>query len=300
VQYVDGAKGYILAPDGLKAGMTVLSSKNADITPGNALRLRFIPVGTMLHNVELKIGKGGQLVRSAGAAAQLMAKDGDYAQVRLPSGEVRMVHLRLPCLHRSGLEPPARARLARQGRSYRWLGRRPHNRGVAMNPVDHPMGGGEGRTSGGRHPCSPWGQLSKGKKTRTNKATTSSSSRTEVRRSDGSTQSKKGPFVDDHLAGEGRQGGQAANDRKMIKTWSRRSTITPEFVGLHLRRAQRPEVHHRVRHREHGRPQARRVRARRARSTVIRPTKAKAGPQVIPCDPSFPWASSLAIPGSGC
>ena len=173
VQYVDGAKGYILAPDGLKAGMTVLSSKNADITPGNALRLRFIPVGTMLHNVELKIGKGGQLARSAGAAAQLMAKDGDYAQLRLPSGEVRMVHLdcRASIGQVSNLQH-ARVSLGKAGRS-RWLGRRPHNRGVSMNPVDHPMGGGEGRTSGGRHPCSPWGQLSKGLKTRNNKRTDS-------------------------------------------------------------------------------------------------------------------------------
>lgn len=169
--YVDGEKSYILAPDGLKVGDTVVSSKNADITPGNALRLRYIPVGTMIHNIELKIGKGGQLVRSAGTAAQLMAKDGDYAQVRLPSGEVRMVHLncRATVGQVSNLQH-ARYALGKAGRS-RWLGRRPHVRGVAMNPVDHPMGGGEGRTSGGRHPCSPWGQLSKGLKTRTNKTT---------------------------------------------------------------------------------------------------------------------------------
>ncbi|UJR85953.1 50S ribosomal protein L2 [Sandaracinus amylolyticus] len=169
LHYVDGEKAYILAPDGLKQGDTVVSSKNADITPGNALRLRFIPVGTMVHNIELKIGKGGQLVRSAGAAAQLMAKDGEYAQVRLPSGEVRMVHLncRATVGQVSNLQH-ARVSHGKAGRT-RWLGRRPHNRGVAMNPVDHPMGGGEGRTSGGRHPCSPWGQLAKGLKTRTNK-----------------------------------------------------------------------------------------------------------------------------------
>jgi large subunit ribosomal protein L2 len=125
----------------------------------------------MIHNVELKVGKGGQMVRSAGAAAQLMAKDGAYAQLRLPSGEVRMVHLdcRATVGQVSNLHH-ARVSHGKAGRS-RWLGRRPHNRGVTMNPVDHPMGGGEGRTSGGRHPCSPWGQLSKGKKTRTNKAT---------------------------------------------------------------------------------------------------------------------------------
>ncbi len=171
LHYTDGVKSYILAPDGLKAGMTVLSSKHADITLGNALRLRFIPVGTMIHNVEMKVGKGAQLVRSAGTAAQLVAKDGSYAQLRLPSGEVRMIHLdcRASIGQVSNIHH-ARASLGKAGRS-RWLGRRPHNRGVSMNPVDHPMGGGEGRTSGGRQPCSPWGQLSKGLKTRTNKAT---------------------------------------------------------------------------------------------------------------------------------
>jgi large subunit ribosomal protein L2 len=169
--YVDGDKAYILAPDGLKQGDTVVSSKNADITPGNALRLRFIPVGTMIHAIELKIGKGAQMVRSAGTSAQLMAKDGDYAQIRLPSGEVRMVHLncRATVGQVSNIHH-ARVSHGKAGRT-RWLGRRPHNRGVAMNPVDHPMGGGEGRTSGGRHPCSPWGQLSKGLKTRVNKTT---------------------------------------------------------------------------------------------------------------------------------
>jgi large subunit ribosomal protein L2 len=171
LHYVDGQKSYILAPDGLKAGDTVISSRNADIKPGNAMPLRYIPLGTMVHAVELKIGKGAQLVRSAGTAAQLMAKDGDYAQLRLPSGEVRMVHLncRASIGQVSNIEH-ARVSLGKAGRS-RWLGRRPHNRGVAMNPVDHPMGGGEGRTSGGRHPCSPWGQLTKGLKTRTNKTT---------------------------------------------------------------------------------------------------------------------------------
>ncbi|MCC6876264.1 MAG: 50S ribosomal protein L2 [Sandaracinaceae bacterium] len=169
--YADGEKRYILAPDGLKAGQTVVSSRNADIQPGNAMPLRFIPVGTMVHAVELKIGKGAQLVRAAGTAAQLMAKDGDYAQLRMPSGEVRMVHLNCRAtVGQVSNAQHARISIGKAGRS-RWLGRRPHNRGVTMNPVDHPMGGGEGRTSGGRHPCSPWGQLSKGLKTRTNKAT---------------------------------------------------------------------------------------------------------------------------------
>jgi large subunit ribosomal protein L2 len=171
LHYVDGDKRYILAPDGLKEGDKIVSSRNADIKPGNAMTLRYIPLGTMIHNIELKKGKGGQLVRSAGTAAALMAKDGSYAQVRLPSGEVRMVHL--DCHATIGQVSNidhANISLGKAGRS-RWLGRRPHNRGVTMNPVDHPMGGGEGRTSGGRHPCSPWGQLSKGLKTRNNKRT---------------------------------------------------------------------------------------------------------------------------------
>jgi large subunit ribosomal protein L2 len=171
LNYLDGEKAYILAPDGLAVGDTIVSSRKADIKPGNSLPLRFVPVGTMVHNLELKMGKGAQLVRSAGAAAQLMAKDGDYGQVRLPSGEVRLVHLncRATIGQVSNLDH-SKISQGKAGRS-RWLGRRPHNRGVTMNPVDHPMGGGEGRTSGGRHPVSPWGQLSKGLKTRNNKRT---------------------------------------------------------------------------------------------------------------------------------
>jgi large subunit ribosomal protein L2 len=169
LNYADGSKSYILAPDGLAVGDEVVSSKNADIKPGNALPLRSIPAGTLIHNIETKIGKGAQLVRSAGTAAQLMAKEGDYAHVRLPSSEVRKIHLN--CCATVGQVSNAmhaRISLGKAGRK-RWLGRRPHNRGVTMNPVDHPMGGGEGRSSGGRHPCSPWGQLAKGKKTRTSK-----------------------------------------------------------------------------------------------------------------------------------
>jgi large subunit ribosomal protein L2 len=171
LHYADGDKRYILAPDGLKQGDTVSSSRNADIRPGNSLPIGEIPAGTMIHNVELKRGKGGQLVRSAGVAAQLMAKDGDYAQIKLPSGEVRKIHVlcRATVGQVSNIEHQ-NVSLGKAGRS-RWLGRRPHNRGVTMNPVDHPMGGGEGRTSGGRHPCSPWGQLAKGLKTRNNKRT---------------------------------------------------------------------------------------------------------------------------------
>ncbi|MES1182833.1 MAG: 50S ribosomal protein L2 [Myxococcales bacterium] len=171
LHYADGVKTYILAPDGLKQGDTVVSSRGADIKPGNSLPLGVIPAGTMVHNVELRKGKGGQLVRSAGVAAQLMARDGDYATVKLPSGEVRKIHVecRATIGQVSNLEHQ-NISLGKAGRS-RWLGRRPHNRGVTMNPVDHPMGGGEGRTSGGRHPCSPWGQLAKGLKTRNNKRT---------------------------------------------------------------------------------------------------------------------------------
>ncbi|HLV68851.1 MAG TPA: 50S ribosomal protein L2 [Polyangiaceae bacterium] len=173
LHYQDGEKRYILAPDGLKQGDTVISSRHGDIRPGNCLPLGEIPAGTMIHNIETKKGKGGQLVRAAGAAAQLMAKDGDYALVKLPSGEVRRVHIacRASIGQVSNLEHQ-NITLGKAGRS-RWLGRRPHNRGVSMNPVDHPMGGGEGRTSGGRHPTSPWGQLAKGKKTRNNKRTDS-------------------------------------------------------------------------------------------------------------------------------
>lgn len=171
LHYVDGVKTYILAPDGLKAGDKVVSSRHADIKPGNALPVRFIPLGTVVHNLELKVGKGAQLVRSAGSAAQLIAKDGDWGQVRLPSGEIRKIHLDCRATIGQVSNPDhANVTIGKAGRS-RWLGKRPHNRGVSMNPVDHPMGGGEGRTSGGRHPCSPWGQLSKGLKTRHNKRT---------------------------------------------------------------------------------------------------------------------------------
>jgi large subunit ribosomal protein L2 len=171
LNYGDGEKLYILAPDGLKVGDRIISSRNADIKPGNSLPLHAIPLGTSIHNIELKKGKGGQLCRSAGVAAQLMAKEGDWGQVRLPSGEVRLVHLE--CRATIGQVSNAdhqNISIGKAGRT-RWLGKRPHNRGVTMNPVDHPMGGGEGRTSGGRHPCSPWGQLSKGLKTRNNKRT---------------------------------------------------------------------------------------------------------------------------------
>jgi large subunit ribosomal protein L2 len=170
LSYHDGEKRYILAPVGLKVGDTVMSGDDADIKPGNTLPLQNIPLGTMIHNVELKIGKGGQLVRSAGSAAQLMAKEGDYASVKLPSGEVRRIHIRCRAtIGQVGNVDHENRSLGKAGRS-RWLGRRPHVRGIAMNPVDHPMGGGEGRGKG-NHPQSPWGVLAKGYKTRHNPRT---------------------------------------------------------------------------------------------------------------------------------
>jgi large subunit ribosomal protein L2 len=171
LHYQDGEKRYILAPDGLGVGDLVISSKNADIKPGNSLPLRYIPLGTTLHAIEMKVGGGAQLARSAGTSAQLMAKEGDWGHLRLPSGEVRLVHLNCRAtVGAIGNSDHANVELGKAGRT-RWKGRRPHNRGVVMNPVDHPMGGGEGRSSGGRHPCSPWGQKSKGLKTRVNKRT---------------------------------------------------------------------------------------------------------------------------------
>lgn len=173
LHYADGEKRYILAPVGLKVGDTVESGDSAQINVGNAMPIRRIPLGTVVHNVELKIGRGGQMVRSAGAGAQVMAKEGVHAQLRLPSGEVRKVHIDCRAtIGQVGNVEHNNISLGKAGRK-RWLGRRPHNRGVTMNPVDHPMGGGEGRSSGGRHPTTPWGKKTKGLKTRRNKRTDS-------------------------------------------------------------------------------------------------------------------------------
>jgi large subunit ribosomal protein L2 len=170
LHYVDGEKRYILAPLNLKVGDTVLSGPEADIKPGNALPLRAIPLGTIIHNVELKIGKGAQLARSAGTFAQLMSKEGKYSQIKLPSGEVRLILQDCyATIGQVGNIDHENVNIGKAGRS-RWLGKRPKVRGVAMNPVDHPHGGGEGRTSGGRHPVTPWGIPTKGYKTRTNKS----------------------------------------------------------------------------------------------------------------------------------
>ncbi|MDP6482970.1 MAG: 50S ribosomal protein L2 [Nitrospinota bacterium] len=166
VKYADGDKRYILTPMKTQVGHVVMAGEGAEIRPGNTLSLSAIPLGTIIHNVELKPGRGGQLARSAGAQAQLMAKEGSYAQVRLPSSEVRMVPLACRAtIGQLGNLDHENISLGKAGRS-RWLGRRPKVRGVAMNPIDHPMGGGEGKSSGGRNPTTPWGKPTKGYKTR--------------------------------------------------------------------------------------------------------------------------------------
>ncbi len=171
LHYRDGEKRYILAPVGLGVGDVVVSGERADMKPGNALPLKNIPTGSLIHNVELKVGKGGQLIRSAGSYGQLMAKEGRYAQIRMPSGEVRKVLLACRAtIGQVGNIEHENVSVGKAGRT-RWLGMRPKVRGVAMNPVDHPLGGGEGKTSGGRHPCTPWGVPTKGYKTRKNKVT---------------------------------------------------------------------------------------------------------------------------------
>jgi large subunit ribosomal protein L2 len=173
LHYADGEKRYILAPIGLTVGQTVLSGSEAEPNPGNAMCLEDIPVGVQIHNVELKIGRGGQLCRSAGSAAQLQAREGKYAVVLLPSGELRRIHVKCRAtIGRVGNTDHQNVKLGKAGRK-RHLGRRPTVRGTAMNPVDHPMGGGEGRTAGGRHPCSPTAVLAKGGRTRRKGNTTS-------------------------------------------------------------------------------------------------------------------------------
>jgi len=168
LHYRDGEKRYIPAPTGVTVGDELVSGPEAEIRPGNALPLGLIPLGTVLHAVEMKPGKGAQLVRAAGGSAQLMAREGDYVTLRMPSGENRLIHVRCQAtIGQVGNLDHENQRIGKAGRS-RWLGRRPNVRGVAMNPVDHPMGGGEGRSSGGRHPCTPWGKPTKGHKTRKN------------------------------------------------------------------------------------------------------------------------------------
>jgi len=169
LHYADGEKRYILAPLGVQVGEVLVSGPDVEARPGNALPLARIPLGTVVHGIELKPGKGAQIVRCAGTGAQLMAREGSYATLRLPSGEMRMVHIRCQAtVGQIGNIEHENQDSGKAGRS-RWRGRRPNVRGVAMNPVDHPMGGGEGRSSGGRHPCTPWGKPTKGHKTRSNK-----------------------------------------------------------------------------------------------------------------------------------
>ncbi|HYM32649.1 MAG TPA: 50S ribosomal protein L2 [Candidatus Cybelea sp.] len=171
VNYADGEQTYILAPQRLKIGDQVIAGEKVDIKPGNAMPMKSIPVGTIIHNIEMKLGKGGQIARAAGTFAQLIGKDAGYAQLRLSSGEQRMV--RAECMATIGaVSNPdnQNIKIGKAGR-VRWMGFRPHNRGVSMNPVDHPHGGGEGKTSGGRHPVTPWGKPTKGKRTRQNKST---------------------------------------------------------------------------------------------------------------------------------
>ena len=169
--YADGEKRYILQPIGLKVGDAVVAGQHVDILPGNSLPLKNIPLGTLLHNVELRPGKGGQIARSAGSSVQLVAKDGGYASVKMPSNEIRKISAEcFATIGQVGNIDHENVSIGKAGRS-RWLGQRPHVRGVVMNQVDHPLGGGEGKTSGGRHPVSPWGMPTKGYKTRSHKAT---------------------------------------------------------------------------------------------------------------------------------
>ena len=243
--YADGEKRYILQPAGVKVGDTVVSGATVDILPGNAMPLKNIPLGTMVHNVELKPGKGGQIARSAGSSVQVVAKEGDYASVKMPSGEIRKINVEcLATIGQVGNVDHENVSIGKAGRS-RWLGKRPHVRGVAMNPVDHPLGGGEGKTSGGRHPVSPWGQPTKGYKTRNRKSTDrfivsgdrSSAWCESLRKLEAgswkhhmSRSLKKGPFVDMPLL-EKVEAMNRGGEKKVIKTWSRRSTVIPEMVG---------------------------------------------------------------------
>ena len=214
----------------------MVAGDRVDVKPGNAAPLQSIPVGTIIHNVELKPGAGGQMARSAGAFAQLIGRDGDWSQIRLGSGEIRLV--RSECMASIGAVSNPDHQNVNYGKAgrMRWKGRRPHNRGVTMNPVDHPHGGGEGRTSGGRHPVTPWGQPTKGHKTRRNKKTDRHDHPQPPRREDEGRLTMprsvwKGPFVDGYLFDKV----EAARDsgrNEIIKTWSRRSTIMPDFVGL--------------------------------------------------------------------
>jgi len=236
VKYTDGTQAYILAPQRLAVGDTVIAGNYVDVKPGNVMPLGNMPIGTIIHNVELKIGKGGQLARSAGTYAQLVGRDHDYVIVRLNSGEQRLVHGRCTGTIGAVSNPDhMNISIGKAGRN-RWLGRKPHNRGVSMNPVDHPHGGGEGRTSGGRHPVTPWGKPTKGKKTRSNKSTNrfiliSRHKRKKYGTPDMVRSVWIGPFVEGSLLKKA-DAARASGRHDVIKIWSRRSTILPQFVGL--------------------------------------------------------------------
>ena len=256
--YADGEKRYILQPVGLKVGDTIVSGQTVDILPGNALPLKNIPLGTQIHNVELRPGKGGQIARSAGSSVQLVAKEGEYASVKMPSGEIRKIFIECyATIGQVGNIDHENVSIGKAGRS-RWLGQRPHVRGVAMNPVDHPLGGGEGKTSGGRHPVTPWGLPTKGYKTRNRKIDRQvhRAAETEVV----SRITEEGS-VRRHLAAREDRGDEPRGREEGHQDLVAPLDGDPRDGRPHARRAQREEVHPGVRHREHGRPQARRVRA---------------------------------------
>ncbi len=235
LHYADGEKAYILAPARLEVGATVESGPAADIRPGNALPLENIPTGTLVHNVELKPGRGGQLARSAGSGVQLVAKDDGYGVLRLPSGEMRRVELTCRAtVGQVGNVDHENQTGGKAGRS-RWRGKRPSVRGSAMNPVDHPHGGGEGKSKGGRHPVTPWGVPTLGKRTRrkhreSDKLIVRGRRRGKEKSAESSRSSKKGPFVEERLMKRIEEM-NASGSKRMIRTWSRTSTIFPEMVG---------------------------------------------------------------------
>ena len=272
LHYADGEKRYIIAPAGSAGRHRREPARAADIKPGNTLPLRNIPVGTVVHAIELRPGGGAKIARSAGTSVQLVAKEGPYAQLRMPSGEIRNVDVRCRAtVGEVGNAEQSNINWGKAGRM-RWKGKRPTVRGVAMNPVDHPHGGGEGKTSGGRHPVNPWGKPEGRTRLATRRATSSSSAVASPTRSARSYSTmprslKKGPFVDDHLLKKV-DVQNTKGTKNVIKTWSRRSMIIPDMLGHTI------AVHDGRKHvpvfvtESHGRSQARRVRARPARFAV--------------------------------
>ena len=253
LHYADGEKRYILAPQRLTVGMQVVSGERREIQVGNCLPLARIPTGTVVHNVELTPGRGGQLGRSAGAAIQLVAKEGDYATLRLPSGEMRMVPANCRAtIGAIGNADHENVSIGKAGRN-RHKGIRPQTRGTAMNPVDHPHGGGEGKTTAGRHPVTPWGVPTLGYRTRkkskpSNRYIVRGRRRGKRRRrSRWVARPKKGPWVEERLMKRIQQMNESG-EKRIVKTWSRASTIFPEMVGHTIARARRPQARPRLRH----------------------------------------------------